>query len=79
MSSLIAQNQFTNYNKFINKITTPAYLLFKTMAVAPFPHFGTKAIHTGQEPEQWECKALVPPIFTATTYKQDEPGKPVSS
>ena len=49
------------------------------MAVAPFPHFGTKAIHTGQEPEQWECKALVPPIFTATTYKQDEPGKPVSS
>lgn len=42
-----------------------------------FPHFGTKAIHVGQDPEQWNCKALVPPIFTATTYKQDQPGKPV--
>ena len=44
-----------------------------------FPHFGTRCIHAGQEPEQWECLPVVPPIFTNTTYKQHEPGKPVSS
>ena len=43
----------------------------------PFPHFGTRAIHEGQDPDQWGCKAIVPPIFTSTTYKQEEPGKPV--
>lgn len=41
----------------------------------PFPHFATLAIHAGQEPEQWESRAVVPPISLATTYKQDEPGK----
>ena len=45
--------------------------------MSTYPHFGTNAIHVGQDPEQWNCKALVPPIFTTTTYKQDEPGKPV--
>jgi cystathionine gamma-lyase len=41
----------------------------------PFPHFSTLAIHAGQEPEQWESRAVVPPISLATTFKQDEPGK----
>jgi len=41
----------------------------------PFPHFATLAIHAGQEPEQWESRAVVPPISLATTFKQDEPGK----
>ena len=44
-----------------------------------FPHFGTLAVHAGQDPKQWNCRAVVPPIFTTTTYQQDEPGKPVSS
>uniref|UniRef100_A0A1X7U9G4 cystathionine gamma-lyase n=1 Tax=Amphimedon queenslandica TaxID=400682 RepID=A0A1X7U9G4_AMPQE len=44
--------------------------------MSTWPHFGTNAIHVGQDPEQWNCKAIVPPIFTCTTYKQDEPGKP---
>lgn len=42
-----------------------------------FPHFGTQAIHAGQEPEQWKSKAVVPPISLSTTFKQNEPGKPV--
>jgi cystathionine gamma-lyase len=42
-----------------------------------YPHFATNLIHVGQDPEQWKCKAIVPPIFTTTTYKQDEPGQPL--
>ena len=41
----------------------------------PFPHFGTDAIHVGQEPEQWESRAVVPPISLATTFKQKGPGE----
>jgi len=41
----------------------------------PYAHFSTQAIHVGQEPEQWGCRAVVPPISMATTFKQDEPGK----
>jgi len=36
-------------------------------------HFGTKATHAGQEPEQWNSMAVVPPISMATTFKQDGP------
>lgn len=35
--------------------------------------FATKAIHDGQEPEQWNSMAVVPPISLATTFKQDGP------
>jgi cystathionine gamma-lyase len=41
----------------------------------PFPHFATDAIHAGQEPEQWNSHAVVPPISVATTYKQIGPGE----
>ncbi|CAD6198609.1 unnamed protein product [Caenorhabditis auriculariae] len=41
-----------------------------------FPHFGTSAIHVGQEPEQWDMNQVVPPISLSTTYKQDRPGEP---
>ena len=37
-------------------------------------HFGTTAIHAGQDAEQWGCKSVVPPIFNATTFKQHSPG-----
>jgi cystathionine gamma-lyase len=46
------------------------------MSTSPFPHFGTAAIHVGQEPEQWDMNQVVPPISTSTTYKQDMPGVP---
>ena len=36
-------------------------------------HFATKALHVGQEPEQWASMAVVPPISTSTTYKQHGP------
>lgn len=39
------------------------------------PTFATRAIHEGNEPEQWRHLAVVPPITLATTYKQDAPGK----
>ena len=40
----------------------------------PFPHFSTLAIHAGQDPRQWNSRAVVPPISLATTFQQDEPG-----
>ncbi|KAG8437162.1 hypothetical protein GDO86_008020 [Hymenochirus boettgeri] len=40
-----------------------------------FKHFATEAIHTGQEPEQWNSMAVVPPISLSTTFKQRSPGQ----
>lgn len=40
----------------------------------PFPHFGTQALHSGQEPEKWKSQAVVPPISMSTTFKQFGPG-----
>ena len=37
------------------------------------PHFATKALHVGQEPEQWNSMAVVPPISLSTTFKQVAP------
>ena len=39
------------------------------------PHFATKASHAGQEPEQWNSMAVVPPISLSTTFKQDGPAE----
>lgn len=39
----------------------------------PFPHFGTQAIHAGQEPEKWKSNAVVPHISMSTTFKQRGP------
>ncbi len=36
-------------------------------------HFATKALHAGQDPENWESMAVVPPISLATTFKQYSP------
>ncbi|RNA12631.1 cystathionine gamma-lyase-like [Brachionus plicatilis] len=40
-------------------------------------HYGfqTNAIHSGQEPEKWSSRTVVPPIVMGTTFKQYEPGK----
>lgn len=35
--------------------------------------FATKAIHSGQEADQWSHMAVVPPIVTSTTFKQFGP------
>uniref|UniRef100_S4R9H3 Cystathionine gamma-lyase n=1 Tax=Petromyzon marinus TaxID=7757 RepID=S4R9H3_PETMA len=43
--------------------------------LSPFPHFATDAVHAGQEPEQWNSMAVVPPISMATTFKQRGPGE----
>lgn len=37
--------------------------------------FATKAIHVGQDPEQWSSNAVIPPIVTSTTYKQLGPAE----
>lgn len=37
--------------------------------------FATKAIHVGQEPEQWKSRAVVPPISMSTTFKQFGPAQ----
>ncbi|CAB3380043.1 Hypothetical predicted protein [Cloeon dipterum] len=39
------------------------------------PGYATKAIHEGQEPSQWNSRAIVPPITLATTFEQDAPAK----
>ena len=38
-------------------------------------HFGTDAIHVSHDPVQWNYKAIMPPIFMASTFKLEEPGK----
>ena len=40
----------------------------------PFKHFFTDSIHKGSEPENWDHRAVVPPIVTSTTFKQEAPG-----
>lgn len=43
----------------------------------PFPKgFATAAIHTGQDPDQWESLSVVTPIVLASTFKQPSPGNP---
>lgn len=37
--------------------------------------FATKAIHSGQEPEQWSHMSVVPPIVNSTTFKQFGPAE----
>lgn len=37
--------------------------------------FATKAIHVGQDPDQWNSRAVIPPIVTSTTFKQEAPAK----
>ncbi|XP_064386612.1 putative cystathionine gamma-lyase 2 isoform X1 [Halichondria panicea] len=44
--------------------------------MSTYPHFGTDAIHAGQDPDQWSSKAVVPPIVMSSTYKQRIPGQP---
>jgi len=36
-------------------------------------HFATKALHSGQDAEQWNSMAVVAPISLSTTFKQDAP------
>ena len=37
--------------------------------------FATKAIHSGQSPDQWKSRAVVPPISLSTTFEQFAPGQ----
>lgn len=39
------------------------------------PTFATRAIHVGNDPEQWSHLAVVPPISMATTFKQHAPAE----
>lgn len=39
------------------------------------PGYATKAIHVGQEPSQWNSRAVIPPISLATTFQQDAPAE----
>jgi cystathionine gamma-lyase len=43
--------------------------------LSPPKGFATRAIHHGQEPEQWKSMAVVPPISLSTTFKQYAPAK----
>ncbi|CAN8004492.1 unnamed protein product, partial [Ixodes hexagonus] len=37
--------------------------------------FDTRAVHVGQDPDQWNSRAVVPPISMSTTFKQRAPGE----
>lgn len=39
----------------------------------PDQSFETRAIHDGQSPDQWKSGAIVPPIHTGSTFKQEDP------
>lgn len=50
----------------MNGSTETAYL--------PYPKgFATTAIHAGQEPEQWDSMAVIPPLVMSSTFKQYGP------
>lgn len=34
--------------------------------------FATRAIHAGQDPKQWACRAMVPPIVQSTNFNTDD-------
>ena len=44
-----------------------------------FDGFGTHAIHAGQEPEKWDCRAVVPLIGLSTTFKPTVRNNPTSN
>lgn len=33
--------------------------------------FSTKAVHAGQDPEQWDSLCLIPPLVMSTTFKHN--------
>lgn len=37
-------------------------------------NFATLAIHTGQEPENWDSCCLMPPLVLSSSFKIDYPG-----
>lgn len=37
--------------------------------------FSTRAIHAGQDPQQWSHCAVVPPLVMSTTFRQDGPAQ----
>lgn len=37
--------------------------------------FATKAIHAGQDPEQWDSMCVAPPIVMSTTFQQYAPNQ----
>ena len=68
----------TKHNKYLPTFYTcsPFFHRFLTKMEgfrANDPHFATKALHEGQEPEQWNSMAVVPPISLSTTFKQFAP------
>ena len=38
---------------------------------------GTIAIHSGQEPQQWNHGAVIPPVCLSTTFYQPYPAQPI--
>lgn len=49
--------------------------LVKEYIHEPDLDFETRAIHSGQSPDQWSSRIVVPPIHLGTTFKQDGPGQ----
>lgn len=41
--------------------------------------FATKAIHVGQNPDQWSHKSVIPPLVMSTTFQQPAPAEPLVS
>lgn len=39
------------------------------------PTFGTKAIHSGYVPKDWNFAPVVPPLVLSTTFEQDGPAQ----
>ena len=52
---------------------TDQYLFFLEQYRENDQKFATKALHAGQEPEQWNSQAVIPPISLSTTFKQQGP------
>lgn len=59
---------------FCNKQQTSS-----TGFLAPRRSFTTRVIHTDQNPERWDSRCVVAPLYTSTTFKQKAPGEPYVS
>lgn len=80
---LVTVGRFTSFMRSsrpfsaVNELfSSPVFFNLHTivhLTMSNFSHFATNAIHVGQDPEQWKCHAVVPPIFLSTTFEQEGP------
>lgn len=63
-------------NKYVEGDDTSAASPTTTSDMTPFQHFGTLAVHAGQDPDP-QTGAVIPALSLSTTFKQTSVGAPI--